>query len=101
MGEIKIGDMVQLTWRVKKSGKKTAISAWRNIRFHGNSKGYDGFIPNSSANYNDWFESLCNSVAVVVDNKVDGIAVYDWIKVHFLCSDEAFWTRRTYLRKCE
>ncbi len=107
MGQvINIGDMVELSQYMKKSCKKTAIFAWQRINLHESHEGkyyqtYGGNYPADSSEYNSWTDSIINSVAVVVDNKVDDVIIDDWIKVRFMCFDYDFWTKIKYLKKCK
>lgn len=101
MGQvINIGDLIQLKSQVKKSGKKSAISAWKMIYLHGTSKAFGGNLPGHSSLYDEWFSTICESVAIVVDNRVDNVVVEGWIKIRFLCFDQPFWTRISYFKKC-
>jgi hypothetical protein len=103
MGQVtnfNIGDLVRLKSQVKKSGKKSAISAWKKIYLHGTSKAYGGRLPEDSSLYDEWFNSLCGSAAIVVDNRCNNIVVEGWIRVRFLCFDQPFWTMTSYFKKC-
>ncbi len=107
MGQvINIGDMVELSQYMKKSCKKTAIFAWERINLHESHEAkyfqtYSGNIPADSSKYNDWTDSLINSAAIVIDNKVDDVFIKDWVKVRFMCFDYTFWTKTKYLKKCK
>jgi len=94
VGEVAVGDMVELNERFR---NKSHISAWRQV----NQRGFSGNMPADSSEFESWRDNLNNTAGYVIEIRELGKSYGLWAYVHFMCFEEPFWLSLKHLKKCK